>query len=162
MLKGERIKEIRKKRNLTQKQLGELSGIAESTIRSYELGRLNPKYETLEKIAKALKVPVSYLGLEHENKDNEQELDFLFSEVLAILEYDIDLKQKIVDEIRNSDYTESFDIEFYFYHIWYCLSVLNKEGREIAKKYIWDLVREGKYRRETENQLNMDWLDNYE
>lgn len=51
---GERIRSIRKSRNLTQKQLGELAGIAEPTIRRYELGKLNPKYETIEKIAAAL------------------------------------------------------------------------------------------------------------
>lgn len=55
---GGLIRAARKERNLTQKQLGELSGIAEPTIRRYELGKLNPKYETLQRIAAALGVPV--------------------------------------------------------------------------------------------------------
>lgn len=46
---------------LTQKKLGELCGIAEPTIRRYELGKLNPKIGTLNKIAKALGVPVTEL-----------------------------------------------------------------------------------------------------
>lgn len=54
MTTGERIRNMRKNRKLTQKQLGELCGIAEPTIRRYELGKLNPKYETLERIAAAL------------------------------------------------------------------------------------------------------------
>lgn len=58
---GERIRSIRKDQNLTQKQLGELAGIAEPTIRRYELGKLNPKYETVEKIAAALKVSTGSL-----------------------------------------------------------------------------------------------------
>lgn len=53
---GERIKAARKNAGMTQKQLGELAGIAEPTIRRYELGKLNPKFETLAKIAEALKV----------------------------------------------------------------------------------------------------------
>lgn len=57
--KGERIKEIRGTRNLTQKKLGELCGIDEANIRKYELGRQNPRCETLEKIALALNVPVA-------------------------------------------------------------------------------------------------------
>ena len=61
MTKGENIKKYRKKRGLTQKELGQLCGIAETTIRRYELGSLNPKYETLEKIAKALDIEVSDL-----------------------------------------------------------------------------------------------------
>ena len=53
---GERIKAARKMRGMTQAELGELAGIAEPTIRRYELGKLNPKFETLAKIAEALKV----------------------------------------------------------------------------------------------------------
>ena len=55
---GGLIRAARKAKNLTQKQLGELSGIAEPTIRRYELGKLNPKYETLQRIATALEIPV--------------------------------------------------------------------------------------------------------
>lgn len=61
MTTGERIRSLRKSRNLTQKQLGELAGIAEPTIRRYELGKLNPKYETLEKIAAALRTSTGAL-----------------------------------------------------------------------------------------------------
>lgn len=53
---GECIRAARKKAGLTQKQLGELCGIAEPTIRRYELGKLNPKRETLQKIAEPLGV----------------------------------------------------------------------------------------------------------
>lgn len=56
---GEKIRRIRKERNLTQKQLGDLCGMADSAIRRYEIGKGNPKFETLERIAKALRVPVS-------------------------------------------------------------------------------------------------------
>lgn len=58
MTVGERIREARKKAGLTQEKLGNLAGIAGPTIRRYELGLLNPKLETLEKIAKALGVSV--------------------------------------------------------------------------------------------------------
>lgn len=58
---GSRIRSIRERRNMTQKQLGELAGIAEPTIRRYELGKLNPKYETIKKIAHALDCSTGYL-----------------------------------------------------------------------------------------------------
>ncbi len=61
MTVGERIREARKAAGLTQKALGKACGIAEPTIRRYELGKLNPKFETLQKIAKPLGVSVSYL-----------------------------------------------------------------------------------------------------
>ena len=56
---GDKIKELRLRNGLTQKSLGEKCGIAEPTIRKYELGKLNPKVETVKKIADALNVPVS-------------------------------------------------------------------------------------------------------
>lgn len=61
MTVGERIRAARKAKGLTQKQLGEACGIAEPTIRRYELGKLNPKFSTLKKIGKALNVTASYL-----------------------------------------------------------------------------------------------------
>ena len=56
---GERIRELRNERGLTQKELGERAGIAEPTIRRYELGKLNPKFETVQKIASGLNVTAS-------------------------------------------------------------------------------------------------------
>ena len=53
---GERIKRIRLENGMTQKELGNKCGIADSAIRRYELGGANPKMETLKKIAVALNV----------------------------------------------------------------------------------------------------------
>ena len=55
---GDKIRKLRKEKGLTQKQLGELCGIADSNIRKYESGKQNPKLETLQKIARALDVPI--------------------------------------------------------------------------------------------------------
>lgn len=77
MTTGERIRYIRKSNNMTQKTLGEISGIAEPTIRRYELGKLNPKRETLQKIAKAL--GVHWLDLAGDNYIDEIESDREFT-----------------------------------------------------------------------------------
>ena len=61
MTTGQKIRTLRKEKKLTQKQLGQLSGIDEANIRKYELDRQNPKIETLEKIASALDVPLAVL-----------------------------------------------------------------------------------------------------
>ncbi len=55
---GSKIKELRKEKGLTQKQLSEKCGMYESQIRKYENGNANPKIETLQKIAGALEVPL--------------------------------------------------------------------------------------------------------
>lgn len=53
---GENIKQLRKKKGLTQKGLGELCGINEANIRKYESGRQNPQVDTIRKISQALEV----------------------------------------------------------------------------------------------------------
>lgn len=70
---GENIKRIRKEKGLTQKALGKLCGINEATIRKYELGKLNPKIETVQRIANALNVSVlDILNYEFSHKDKEK------------------------------------------------------------------------------------------
>lgn len=54
MTTGENIRNLRIKKGLTQKKLGELSGINEVQIRQYELGKVQPKMVTLKKLATAL------------------------------------------------------------------------------------------------------------
>jgi len=54
---GERIKEFRLRAGLTQSELAEKLGIPYQSIGQWERGLRSPKYETLQKIAKALQIP---------------------------------------------------------------------------------------------------------
>lgn len=66
---GERIRAARKKAGLTQKALGERCHMPDSQIRQYELGMVNPKMDTLRRIASALGVGLdSFIEL---NMDGE-------------------------------------------------------------------------------------------
>lgn len=58
---GERIKYLRTKKGLTQKELADKMGVSSSWIGMYESGRRKPKLGTLRKIATALEVDVSSL-----------------------------------------------------------------------------------------------------
>ena len=51
---GENIRYLRKKANLTQKQLAQMVGVNEVTIRSYERGKYEPKTDVLYRLVKAL------------------------------------------------------------------------------------------------------------
>ena len=57
MTLGEKIKLHRTMKGLTQKQLGEMTGIHEVSIRKYEADRMIPKKEQLEKLSECLGVP---------------------------------------------------------------------------------------------------------
>lgn len=62
---GQRLKTLRKQRNLTQKQLAELIGTQNSIISFYEVGDRIPSPEIIVKLARTLHVSSDYLlGLE--------------------------------------------------------------------------------------------------
>lgn len=48
------IKQLRKQKHLTQKQLAEKSGLAVITIQQYEAGKFNPKPDTVMKLCVGL------------------------------------------------------------------------------------------------------------
>lgn len=56
MTTGELIQSARKKAGLTQRELGERLGITYQTVAQWENNLRNPKYNTLQRIAKALDV----------------------------------------------------------------------------------------------------------
>lgn len=55
------IKLSRIKKDMTQKQLGELVGVSPATINRIELGKQSIKLDTLRKIAEILEVTVNEL-----------------------------------------------------------------------------------------------------
>ena len=62
-----RIRELRKSRGLTMKQLGDVLGLTESTISQYENDKRQPDYETLLRLSEYFGVSVGYiLGAEEE------------------------------------------------------------------------------------------------
>lgn len=86
---GANLKRIRKEKGLTQKQLGELCipPIAESTIRRYELGKLNPKLETVKRIADALQVDFTQI-LEIDNEENFEKTSKDLGDLIKLAESD--------------------------------------------------------------------------
>lgn len=71
---GNKIKEIRKSKKLSQAELGNLIGVAAASIMRYEKGQREPNKETIEKLAMALNIsPSELLGWDvyEENIRNE-------------------------------------------------------------------------------------------
>ncbi|AGK97980.1 helix-turn-helix domain-containing protein [Clostridium pasteurianum] len=56
---GNKIREIRKSKKLSIMDIKEITGLSKSTISEIENNNSNPTAETLQKLANALKVPVS-------------------------------------------------------------------------------------------------------
>ena len=143
MTTGEKIRAYRKKNKLTQKKLGELCGIAEPTIRRYELNMLNPKYETLTKIGAALHVeawdlvddkfmvPDKY----QPTAEDVEDLDRLFpreddiGETISV-EYKFEASLEVKAKLTNA------------------FALLNEEGQQVAIERIEELTEIPKYRKE--------------
>ncbi|MDE5698215.1 MAG: helix-turn-helix domain-containing protein [Lachnospiraceae bacterium] len=127
---GERIKKFRNEKKLTQKQLGEKCGIDEANIRKYELGKQNPKIETLRKIALALEVYTIDLLYDEEQsseikRQNFAELSMHYiSKNLLELPNDVEITEDIL--LRN-------------------FNKLNKLGKTEAFKRIEELTEIERY-----------------
>lgn len=108
---GQKLKQIRKSKNLTQEKLAELSDVNEKHISKIETGVYFPTYTTLTKILKALDLSIEDVGLnleQVESKDspfyikslqilnganNEQELEYFYNLLRAGL--------KNIDVLKN-------------------------------------------------------------
>ena len=66
---GENLKFIRKKRNITQKQLAQLLDVSRQSVSKWEADKSYPDSEKLVLIAKELDVSTDYLLLNRTNKD---------------------------------------------------------------------------------------------
>lgn len=76
----DRLKELRKKANLTQEELGNQLGVAGNTVCYWEAGESQPPLETIIKLAEIFCVSTDYLfGLE--NLDKEEKLIKALTEV---------------------------------------------------------------------------------
>jgi len=58
---GERLKDVRKSRNISQKKLGDIIGVQKTTISLYESDKSNPNDSVKEKIAKYFNISLDYL-----------------------------------------------------------------------------------------------------
>lgn len=132
----ENIRKFRKEKNLTQKQLGDLCNpkIAEANIRKYELGKANPKVETLERIATALGIPpMNLLGFE----DNLHIPDI----DSAIYDFSNEETKRAIEML--SDYKK-----------------LNEKGRQKAVEYTNDLTHIEEYTKpDTTDESNSEEVD---
>lgn len=164
---GENIKRIRKEQGLTQKKLGELCGIAESNIRKYENGKQNPKIETVDKIAHALKVNIvdimdDYTFEQYQTTSEYQEgLKELSAEqgIVTILSSIYDSVEEKKIELRPGVYTIYYKVvdkenSFILRH-WAIMKLL--DYTQLNLPLLVELLAENK----TENELIAEAMQNF-
>lgn len=137
MSTAENIKRIRKERKMTQRELGEkLGGLSQQQIGQWETGKVNPKLETIQKIAEVLEVNIFDL------------LDFDSTMDLArnILDnsksnYELNIADSL-GKIAENKYKERHPIEI---RLLAAFDELNEQGKQKVMNYIEDIVKLPQY-----------------
>ena len=89
---GDKLKSLRTKKKLTQKQVSDMIGLAVSAVSSYESGSRYPSYDVLIKLARIFHVSTDYL-LGMTDKRN--------IDVTGLDGDEIELISQLVDMLRN-------------------------------------------------------------
>lgn len=80
---GTRIKQLREKRGLNQEELGEIVGVSDKTVSSWEINRTEPKMGIVQQLADFFNVTTDYLikGNTADDEDLYQQLDMSYIKV---------------------------------------------------------------------------------
>lgn len=89
---GQRIKELRNKKRITQYQLAEMTGIDPKHMSHIETGRSFPKADLIEKFANALDIEYTQLF----QTEHLQDRDVLLCKITNILENATDNDLKVI------------------------------------------------------------------
>lgn len=108
---GEKLRQLRKSRGVTQQKLAESVGLAQSTVASYENDFREPSFDVITKFSKYFRVPFSSLTPSDEILDDEfvrqiadvlhqnPKLGLLFDKARYLKSTDIDAVLSVVNAI---------------------------------------------------------------
>lgn len=99
---GNRIKELRNSKKISQAELGKRIGVGKTTISNYETGYSAPDNETLKKIADVLSTTTDYLLGRTDNpslNESKLELDLGSAKLNKIARYAKDLTESDQDAV---------------------------------------------------------------
>lgn len=87
---GDRLKKMRKERNLTQEEIGELCEVGKTTISNWENNITQPPFEIVKKIAQYFGVTIDYLlNFTQDDADNMEKLKIALKEA-GMWDYSMD------------------------------------------------------------------------
>lgn len=88
---GQKIRALRKAKQLSQEQLGDLLDLKRSTISNWEIGRRSPHITELQRISEKLGVSLEYFGIEN----GSETLDLIARAKTLFLDENIPESEKI-------------------------------------------------------------------
>lgn len=139
---GQRIKDLRMSRGLTQEQLADILKISKSRIGMYEIGKREPNFEMLEAIADYFNVDMNYL-LGKSDVPNQ----LVWASRLEEINQSVDL-EKLKADISKEEQAEKIIVAKYGQDVWnaLCLYIqLDTEDRAEVRGLMKGLYRHDKY-----------------
>lgn len=139
---GQRIKDLRTSRGLTQEQLADILKTSKSRIGMYEIGKREPNFEMLEAIADYFNVDMNFL-LGKSDVPNQ----LVWASRLDDIDKATDL-EKLRADIAKEDQAEKLIVEKYGKDVWDALCLymqLDAEDRAEVRGMMKGLFRHDKY-----------------
>lgn len=131
---GDRLKELRQQRQLTQNEFASILGIGRTTLSHYELNNREPDFEILEKIANYFDVSIDYLVGRSNLKNYDEHVfhsDFQYlskkleSSNPEIRKIVVDIIDKVFLSIHTPLYRENLELLTKLFNIYDCIFQLN-------------------------------------
>ena len=132
------LKEMRKRKGLTQKDLGSMLGVSQQTIAQYEKSPETLQNATLLKLAAALQCDVRRIAPLYDEKLAQEYADHIFrmewgENNITAAEHSQDIApQEILDTVAPLTFSELLLIETF--------RDLNRLGRDKVEDYMYDLL----------------------
>lgn len=127
------IRNARKEKGYTQKQLAELAGIATITLQQYESGKRVPKVEQLVKLSTALQVSVDDL------------LEDTDSPILKVMK---ESNSPLYNEYKSYALSHSTDLDYIDVELVKQFHTLNEVGQKRIFQYVSELQKIKEYKKQ--------------
>lgn len=98
-----RLKEIRKEKNMTQVQLAEALGVSKGTVAMWEIGKRQPNFETLNALSDIFDKKIDYI-LGYSNDSSSAQMTESEIEQLGIWETEENFYEMIMAYLRLDDF----------------------------------------------------------
>lgn len=106
---GDRLKELRISKNLSQEELGNILGVRKSSISNWETDKATPTYDILTKLAQYFNVTTDYLlGFNQDDLDKIEKLKVTLKEAGLMVGDDLTIEEiekalKIVEMLKDTN-----------------------------------------------------------
>ena len=118
---GQKMREARKNKELTQQELSDLSHVYVKQIANIEKGKMNPSYLILRALAKVLHIS----------------LDTLINPDISLEDEGVNQMKMLYSSCKNTDSQGCVSIDFTLYYLgdcWYFPNRQNKKSQSIYQK----------------------------